>query len=337
MQKSSYYFIRDMRIGSNHAMVKRIVFFIAVACCFFVPLMAQESSNSTIPIGNWVVNTDSAEYVINISGNNEYSIKSNPKDMGLYYELKGTAVMGRLADTEAGVVVFKECKTFSSAVSGSKLKEEIVNQTIDYLIRNLPRFGVPIDDFDSQLKVLAEYLDNVSSKYKSAVQEINGHIAVDLGLSVKWATCNVGAKYSADFGYDLPWGITGPDMPYSDRYQGQSYILPLKWDAANQNWGGDWRMPSHEELNELNTKCTWKFLRQGNVGVFRVTGPNGNSIILPMAGNSGRGGGCYWSSNRSGSGDEAYGIRCFVMEGKEYHEMCCDYCSNHFNIRPVIK
>lgn len=324
---------QDRRIDSNYAKMRRIVFFIMVACCFFEHLMAQ-----TMPEGTWTVKTDSAEYVFSISGNNEYSIKANPKDMSLYYELKGTVEMGKITNTEDFCVAFKECKSFSSKFSGSKLKEEIVKQTINHLIKNLPRFGVPIDDFDSQLKEMAKYFDIVSEKIQHEVHEINGHIAVDLGLSVKWATCNVGASSCTEYGYSLEWGIPTPDMQWSDRYQGDSRILPLKWDAANQNWGGNWRMPSDDELEELITKCTWKFYDTGKVGGFIIIGPNGNRIFLPMAGNDNRGGGWYWSSARSGS-DEACCLRCWfdTMEKRGGQLMWTDYRSHRFNIRPVIK
>ncbi len=79
-------------------------------------------------------------------------------------------------------------------------------------------------------------------------------------------------------------------------------VLDPEDDAATVNWGGNWRMPTKAELDQLRTSCTWTWnsTKQG----YTVTGPNGNSIFLPAAG--GRGGsdlnkagslGVYWSSS----------------------------------------
>lgn len=89
-------------------------------------------------------------------------------------------------------------------------------------------------------------------------------------------------------------------------------VLDLEDDAAHVNWGGDWRMPTREEQDELRAKCSWKWTTSGGVKGYVVTGPNGNSIFLPAAG--GRDGsslsyvgswGHYWSSSLN-SGDSRY-------------------------------
>ncbi len=79
---------------------------------------------------------------------------------------------------------------------------------------------------------------------------------VDLGLSVKWATCNVGAK-----------------NPYE---KGNYY----SFDAA-QKLG---RVPTREQFQELLDKCTWKWTQMSGVNGYKVTAKNGNSIFLPAAG-----------------------------------------------------
>lgn len=93
------------------------------------------------------------------------------------------------------------------------------------------------------------------------VQEINGHEYVDLGLSVKWATCNVGANKPEDYG---------------------NYYEFRQYDRAN--WGGSWRLPTKAELEELKNKCTWEWTKHNGVKGYKVTGPNGNSIFLLAAG-----------------------------------------------------
>lgn len=146
-------------------------------------------------------------------------------------------------------------------------------------------------------------------EYARTHGNINGHEYVDLGLSVKWATCNVGASKPEDYGNYYAWGETGTKSSYTDdnskTYGKQMYDIKGNslYDAARANWGGTWRLPTKAELEELNNKCTWKWTTQNGVKGYKVTGPNGNSIFLPAAGyrygsslkEAGEGG-FYWSS-----------------------------------------
>ena len=148
----------------------------------------------------------------------------------------------------------------------------------------------------------------------------NGHVYVDLGLSVKWATCNVGASTPTNSGKYYPWSYTY-EMDYNSDcfyvsfryetweieqllefdengnyigfigYQTNVYksLLPLNLiksqDAASVNWGGSWRMPTKEECEELLENCTWNWTTQNGVNGYKVTSKkNGNSIFLPAAG-----------------------------------------------------
>ncbi|MBR5323296.1 MAG: hypothetical protein IKV14_00570 [Muribaculaceae bacterium] len=155
----------------------------------------------------------------------------------------------------------------------------------------------------------------------------NGHEYVDLGLSVKWATCNVGATTSEEYGDYFAWGETSPKTTYNwstykycngssitmtkyctDSYYGtvdNKTTLELSDDAARVNWGGKWRMPTRAEQDELRntSNCTWTWTTQNGVKGYKVTSKkNGNSIFLPAPGFrydddlSGAGsGGSYWS------------------------------------------
>ena len=113
-----------------------------------------------------------------------------------------------------------------------------------------------------------------------SVPEKDEHEFVDLGLSVYWATCNVGALTPNDFGDYFAWGETVPKSDYSAvTYlfeEDLEMISKTKFDAARVNWGGGWRMPTKEEMMELCEKCTWN----GQT----IVGPNGKSITLPKAG-----------------------------------------------------
>lgn len=134
---------------------------------------------------------------------------------------------------------------------------------------------------------------------------------VDIGLSVKWATCNVGAKTPGELGQYFAWGDTQTKESFAeDNYTigERADLAELKdtqYDTATAIWGNGWRMPTAEEMDELCKKCKWMWAKQnGNFG-FKVTGPNGNSIFLPcshtqMAGNERDeyDEGHYWSSTK---------------------------------------
>ncbi len=137
----------------------------------------------------------------------------------------------------------------------------------------------------------------------------NGHEYVDLGLpsGTLWATCNVGATYSEQYGGYFAWGEVIPKNFYETSnytYASRPVTLPLSADVAHVHWGGNWRMPTEEECRELLDKCVWT---KSNCG-YEVKGSNGNSIFLPAAGCHsysvyGSGVACYyWSSSISLSG-----------------------------------
>ena len=101
----------------------------------------------------------------------------------------------------------------------------------------------------------------------------NGHEYIDLGLSVKWATCNLGANDAENYGNHYGWG----------------------GDAARTNWGGNWRMPTDMEWIELRNSCTWSWTKKNGVDGYLVKSrKNSNTIFLPAAGYSMKGSsGCY--------------------------------------------
>ena len=119
-----------------------------------------------------------------------------------------------------------------------------------------------------------------------------GHEWVDLGLpsGIKWATSNVGASRPEEYGYYFAWGETTTKTEYNSsnsKTEGKS-INDIKgdsrYDAAKANWGGSWRLPTKEEIEELKENCTWSWTTQGGKKGYKVTGPNGNSIFLSAAG-----------------------------------------------------
>lgn len=132
--------------------------------------------------------------------------------------------------------------------------------------------------------------------------------AVDLGLSVKWATCNVGANSPEEYGGYYAWGEVEEKEVYSwgnykwgELQSGEEYVtkyntqskfgtvdnkttLDPEDDVAHVRWGGSWRMPTKDEIEELVKKCIWEWTTKNGIKGYLFTGPNGNKIFLPAAG-----------------------------------------------------
>lgn len=147
------------------------------------------------------------------------------------------------------------------------------------------------DAVEEELKKANE---EVERKRKKAAQEgdpYNGYKYVDLGLSVKWATCNVGASYPSDYGDYYAWGETSTKSSYtkdnSSTYgkQMSSIAGNATYDVARKKWGSPWRLPTKAEFDELIDNCTWTWTTQNGKNGYKVTSKkNGNSIFLPAAG-----------------------------------------------------
>lgn len=149
------------------------------------------------------------------------------------------------------------------------------------------------------------YSRSVEVEVTATYQEIkddNGHPYVDLGLpsGVLWATCNVGAENPEEYGKYFMWGeIEGNDCSdgttkgrvyNQDTYDALglnsiSADLSIEQDAANVNMGGDWRIPTKEEFQELKNYTTITEITFNNKNVIKLQSTiNNNYIILPKAG-----------------------------------------------------
>lgn len=133
---------------------------------------------------------------------------------------------------------------------------------------------------------------------------------VDLGLpsGLKWASFNLGATKPEEYGDYFAWGETEPKADYSwatykwcmgskntltkyctrseygyNGFTDEKTVLDPEDDAAHVILGGNWRMPTKEEQDELRNKCSWEWTQVNGVNGQMVTGPNGNSIFLPAA------------------------------------------------------
>lgn len=136
---------------------------------------------------------------------------------------------------------------------------------------------------------------------------VNGHTAVDMGLSVKWADCNIGASGPGGVGDYFSWGEIRTKSSFSwssykfvsrgklTKYCTNSssgtvdnkLVLESQDDAAYINWGSSWRIPTKEQWEELadKGKCKWEWSTNNGVEGYKVTSKiTGNSIFLPVSG-----------------------------------------------------
>ena len=182
----------------------------------------------------------------------------------------------------------------------------------------LPAFDLEqgkIKSIDYTIKDADEFTGSTPGEDTPDTPEV-GRECVDLGLSVKWAACNVGAEIPEEYGDYFAWGEISPKNSYYED-NCSTYGVAMsdisgnpQYDAATANWGGAWRMPTRSEIVELIENCTWEWTTLNGVDGQRVTGPNGNSIFLPAAGyrygtSSSLVGsyGYYWSSTPLGGDD----------------------------------
>ena len=150
---------------------------------------------------------------------------------------------------------------------------------------NKPSNEIPkMENFVDSVKMTTE---NTVSLY---ADEYNGYQYVDLGLSVKWATCNLGATSPEKSGHYFSWGeiLPNKDAKYTEK-NSKTFDKPFQdisgnplYDAARANMKGGWRIPTRDELKELVNKCRfdWDSVKKG----YRITGPSGKSIFIPVSG-----------------------------------------------------
>lgn len=189
------------------------------------------------------------------------------------------------------------------------------------------------------------------------------HEYVELGLpsGTLWATCNIGAESPEDYGDYFAWGETTP----KDNYDWSTYkwcngsyntitkyninptfgavdnktILELSDDAAHVNWGGNWRIPTKDEMYELIKNCTWECAIKKGVNGRNVIGPNGNSIFLPAGGYCTLGcsvglDGYYWTSSLYAEDSSGASNLLFYSDGVFLNSMSFTRTLGQF-VRPV--
>ena len=186
-------------------------------------------------------------------------------------------------------------------------------------IRLLILFAIVLGSFNSCSKDDNDEPGSTNNGNNNS-ENVEGLQAIDLGLSVKWANYNVGAKSEEEYGDLYAWGETSPKSSYENTtyqyyhtgykdkdgvtidsiyyerigneilidYGNKQYpsydISKTEYDVAHVKWGGKWRMPTSKELKELRENCSWKWVSINEIFGYQITGKNGNYIFLPASG-----------------------------------------------------
>lgn len=167
------------------------------------------------------------------------------------------------------------------------------------------------DSFFESVELIGDELHVVLSdgtEFVIPIGDVQPYKAVDLGLSVKWANCNLGASSPEQQGGKYLWGDgynTGDPFDYVA--PAVSKISGTDYDVVKNTWGGNWRIPTKSELKELAHKCSWSRTTINGVYGMKFTGSNGNYIFLPPTGLF--------------MGDDVwYGTEGYYMSGESYLE-----------------
>lgn len=198
----------------------------------------------------------------------------------------------------------------------------------------------------------------------AATGSVGGHEFVDLGLpsGLKWATHNVGATEIYDKGNYYSWGESIEKPAYNQTYyqltddngdinkyyagDGKTVLEPED-DVAAEKWGGSWRLPTKEELQELIDNCSFKSMKVNGVLGMRIKGPNNNCIFLPAASYRSSpystilaGYMCYWSSSLSDASHlKAYCFDTYIGTVNKDFTMNVTSVSRYlgYSVRPVAE
>lgn len=163
--------------------------------------------------------------------------------------------------------------------------------------------------------------------------------AVDLGLSVMWGDCNIGANECYESGSLYSWKDIVPEVDRLSALRAPVAISnTMKNDLAGRLYGVGWEIPTREQMLELMQKCEFEFVPAGMTKLLKATGPNGNSIYLPLAGNEDWNGnkaqgGFYWTSTKAVE-EQNYAYQLRIAE--QIH-----FGYNHINVlqsvRPIYR
>ncbi len=146
---------------------------------------------------------------------------------------------------------------------------------------------------------------------------------VDLGLSVKWAKWNFGAKSLDETGDLYAWGETTTKNKYiAANYQAPAYLIDAwsyngregivgtQWDVVAMKCKDGRRMPTEKEFSELVGYCDIESVTIGGKNYYKFTGKTGNSIYFNKDIDG------FWLANADYNGEKGYAAN---LQDSEYN------------------
>lgn len=250
-----------------------------------------------------------------------------------YFDLDGTSLLIKVPVLDLTVDGYTSMRTYTllqeKVAKGEKLstdEKNLLNDCIEIINDELKKFQARVFveangikyyveddiyagtiDFDPKYEPDEDNSSSGNGNSSSISGSINGHDYVDLGLSVKWATCNVGASSPEECGIPYAWGEISADYSASlydyEHIDNSGYIFigydisGTRYDVAYKKWGTNWRMPTKDEMEELINNCDWTKDYYNGEPCYKATGKNGNSIYFNVYCNhEGKHPRSYWSS-----------------------------------------
>lgn len=231
--------------------------------------------------------------------------------------------------------------------------EKVQSEETLYMSTAIKEDSEPQDVKRVQEKVSSKSLDVPKPKFlkeedKEATMYITDYMVqesnidtsavVDLGLSVKWCGCNLGATKPEEYGEYYRWanGMNGHSL---DGFPTDKEIAGTKFDVAYLLSEGKLKTPTRKQFKELIDRCRWSWITYNGTTGCKVTGPSGKSIFLPGAGRKSDYGiyrkdsfGYYWSSSR-GHGLNAY----YLYFNEEDSDLTYEPILTLRSIRPICE
>ena len=142
---------------------------------------------------------------------------------------------------------------------------------------------------EARIKAENKYWARIGTEKKASAEKAaaEGVKLVDLGLSVRWADRNIGARSEMGDCEYFAWAETQTKEEFAKRtykpakkYKANMSLEPSD-DASTKRWGPGWHIPTPLQWKELKEKCILENVKLNGVWVLKVTGFNGNSIYLP--------------------------------------------------------
>lgn len=207
-----------------------------------------------------------------------------PQGYKNYFSSSGSSGMSFDSSASENVVVFQTNVDWDISISNYSYSTSWCNVSTDSGEAGLHKLKVSVKkNNNGEYRKATIWVKHGSKGIGSIDIQQKCDDAIDLGLSVKWASRNVGASSPTGHGGFYAWGETEEKDDYSwETYSLEDVnlrsICGTDYDVAHVKWGDGWRMPTYNEMSEL-LDCS-----RSNYGDIRIIGPNGNFIILPSQG-----------------------------------------------------